>query len=949
MMAAGADIRVVASVSELDPGPLSAELMFFHIARGSNGNGHSLDGAATADIAAAAERLPPGGQVVAVVPRGDLALSVAAMRAHPRVVGVLALDHLRLSDLTAMTTRLLLGNVFGLDKVLPWGARVHQLQVGDYPEKAEAVRQISSFAAAVGLRRMHRERIERCCDEMMMNAIYDAPIGPDGAPMSRPRAHTHPGLPRSSAVGSGAYALSGRDRAVVEFGYDGRRFAVAVRDRFGRFERETLIRYLDKCLNSQQQVDHRVGGGAGLGLYFMSRSASSLMFNLKPGAATECICIFDIEAARPELDQIGVFEERGSERIAELMPGRPDSTRPRAEPTPADPSVWRMSSPATRRRQIMLFGAIAGVVALAAVAGGLWVARDRGAVLAGSGSCDETGDQITAVWPGRRADVEKAFRAVSAGRSDPALVAVNLALDDYASDWTAMAGQSCDATRAGKQSQQLHERRSACLAQRQHEMADLVELLAAADAKVVENAADSVHALGPVAQCEDALVLDRGIPLPEDPARRAAIEKIRALVSRATANVFVGRGEPARAQLDEAAGELPTADYLPVESELRLARGRLETLTGNFPAAKSDLLRASELAETSGYDLARARALVELVYVVGYELQDFDQGELFVRMARGPLQRAGGDRGLEASLLRNAGMVSFAGRDFQRASERQMASLAIREKIYGVASGEVAEVLRDLASTLRELGQLDEARTRAQRALDIVGRIYGVKHRQYGLALTELGNVLTARGEYEQARRVYQQTLDLGYEVLTPGHPLLAIGMVNLGNVELLAGEPAKAIAHYEKALAVETAALGEDHLQVAASLMNLGAARESAGQLVEAERTYGRALAIRRLHLGEHHALVGEALGSVGLVELTRGRAPRAVEDLERAVALSEESRADGERLGELRFGLARALWKTGGDKVRAHQLAERAAGELTDAGADDAAAEAKAWATQH
>ncbi|HWM87180.1 MAG TPA: tetratricopeptide repeat protein, partial [Kofleriaceae bacterium] len=442
--------------------------------------------------------------------------------------------------------------------------------------------------------------------------------------------------------------------------------------------------------------------------------------------------------------------------------------------------------------------------------------------------------------------------------------------------------------------------------------------------------------------------LDRSLPLPEDPARRAAIEKVRALVSRATANAFVGRGQPARALLDQAAQDLPSADYLPVEAELRLARGRLETLSGDYPAAKNELLRAGELAETAGYDLARARALIDLVYVVGYELQDFEQGELFVRLARAPLQRAGGDRTLEATLHRNAGMVSFAGRDFQRARERQVTALGIREKLLGTNSGEVAEVLRDLASTLREMGQLDEAQEKAQRALDIVAKIYGVKHWYYGLSLTELGNVLTARGEYEDARRVYQETLNLGYEVLPEGHPLLAIGIVNLGNVELLAGQPAEAIKHYERALGMEEAALGPEHLQISASLMNLGAAHEAAGQLMRAERTYSRALGIRRKHLDEHHALVGESLGSVGLVELARGRITRAAEDLERAVTVAEQSRTDGERLGQLRFGLARALWRTGRDQARARKLAELAATELTAAGADLEAAEATTWATR-
>jgi len=562
---------------------------------------------------------------------------------------------------------------------------------------------------------------------------------------------------------------------------------------------------------------------------------------------------------------------------------------------------------APRGRQLGLAAAIGGIAALAAAAGGLWVARDREGIMVRSDpSCEEAGEGIAAVWPAHRADLEKAFRAAPAVRSEPALNAVNRALDEYAADWTAMAVQSCTATHSGLQSQALYDRRAACLAQRQREMSDLVDVLVAADAKVVEHAVDSVHALGVVAQCEDALVLDRGLPLPTDPEQRAAIEKVRALVSRATANAFVGRGEPAARLLDEAAKELPATDYAPVDAELHLARGRLETLTGNFARAKQELLRASDQAEAAGYDLARARALVDLVYVVGYELQDFDQGELFFRLASGPLQRAGGDRALEATRLRNGGMASFLAEDLQRARERQLNALSIREKLYGPESGEVAEVLRELAATLRELGQLDEALGHAQKSLDIVERIYGKKHRNYGLSLTELGNVLTARGEYDSARGVYEETLTLGYEVLSADHPLIAVGKVNLGNVELLLGNSRKAIEKYKEALALESKTLGSDHLSVAQTLMNLGAAYESAGQLALAEETYARALSNRRKHLDEHHALVGQALGSVGLIALKRGRFAQATEDLKHALDLAEEGRAGPQHLGELRFGLA-------------------------------------------
>ncbi|HKE17369.1 MAG TPA: tetratricopeptide repeat protein [Kofleriaceae bacterium] len=942
MTAAGAELRVFASAADIDRGPLPADLLLFHFAGSADGEQPPAELAPAEMVAMAelADRLPSGAQVIAVVPRGDLATSVAAMRSHERVAGVLALEHLRVADLAAMTARLVVGDIFGLDKVLPWGTRVQSMRVADYPEKAIAVSQISAFAAAVGVRRSHRERIERCCDEMLMNALYDAPVGADGTPLPRARAFERAATHRP-AHGSGPFPLGREDSALVQFGFDGQRFAVAVRDRFGRFERDTLLRYLHHCLHSDEQMERREGGGAGLGLYMMSRSASSLMFNLRPGAATECICLFDLDSSRIELDQIGVFEQRVAEPLA-LPPDDESATTQRA----ARHAGWRV--PALLRGRLGLVAAAAGVAVLFGGAGGLWLMSERGAAGTDDRPCAEAGDEIAPIWPARRAAVEKAFRAIPVARSAPALASVDRALDDYALAWRGMAVQACNAARSGQQSQLLHERRAGCLAHRRRELADVVEVLAGADSAVVEHAVDAVQGLGPIARCEDPLALERGMALPDDPARRAAIEEVRGLVSRAMANAKFGRGKPARALLEQAAGRLPAAGYPPVEAEVHLARGQLEALGGAFAASKGELLRAAELAEDAGDDLVRARALVDLVHLVGYELQDFDQGELFARMARAPLQRAG-DRALEATLLRNSGTVAFAARDFERARERQATALAMREKLHGPESGEVAEVLRDLAATLRELGELDVALRYAQRAFDITKKLYGVKHWNHGLSLTELGNVLTARGDYDEARKVYQETLNLGFELLPEGHPFLPIGMVNLANVELLAGRPDEAIDQYKRALDLEVKALGADHLQVSASLMNLGAAHESAGHLADAERTYSRALAIRRQHLDEHHALVGEALGSLGQVELERGRAPAAAQDLERAVAVADQAGGDRATVAGLRFALARALWKLGGEKERAHELAARAARELDEAGEASDAAEASTWAKRH
>ncbi|HZS36128.1 MAG TPA: PEGA domain-containing protein, partial [Polyangia bacterium] len=114
------------------------------------------------------------------------------------------------------------------------------------------------------------------------------------------------------------------EKAVVQYGCDGERFAVSVRDAFGTLRKETILAYLDKCLHASgaDQID-RKAGGAGLGLYLIANSATEVYFHVFEGAATEVLCSFDLTAARSQLRVFGVFEES----IATAA--RPSSAPPR--------------------------------------------------------------------------------------------------------------------------------------------------------------------------------------------------------------------------------------------------------------------------------------------------------------------------------------------------------------------------------------------------------------------------------------------------------------------------------------------------------------------------------------------------------------------------------------------------------------------------------------------
>ena len=315
MTSAGADVKVIDSIGELPRGPISADLVVLHQP--------APDAAAVREVA---QRLPEHAFVIPLLPRGNLPAAVESMKCHERVAGVLGADSIRGEEVTAMATRLLFGDIFGLAKVLPWGARIHSLRVGTKDDKTAAIDEVSKFAAALGVRRKYRDAIQQCCDEMLMNALYDAPVAAGNAP------------PGAGPSRKNRPTLTGENRALIEYGCDGRRFAVAVRDYFGRFERKTLVEYLDKCLHAKQQIDDKPGG-AGLGLYLMSNSATTLMFNVLPGIATECVCTFDIDATKLELEQLGVFREaRGSEPapLASLAPAMP-----RAETSAPTQSIGR--------------------------------------------------------------------------------------------------------------------------------------------------------------------------------------------------------------------------------------------------------------------------------------------------------------------------------------------------------------------------------------------------------------------------------------------------------------------------------------------------------------------------------------------------------------------------------------------------------------------------------
>ncbi len=286
LKAAGGAVDLHPSIDDLGRGEIQAALVVLH-----------LDGDLTNIASELLPRLSGDSRVICILPRANLAAVVDTMQASDRVAGLLTTEHFDSRDLSALATRVLAGDIFGLEKMITWGTLVHSQLVGDYQEKSLVISQVSEFAELMGVRRKYRESIEQCVDEMLMNALYDAPVDEHGQPLFSD-------IPTKTRI-----SLRVEQKVVVQYACDGKRFAVSVRDAFGTLERGTVLRYLHKCLHAEQQIDRKVGG-AGLGLYLMMNSASTVLFNVLPGVATEVVCVFDLEMPKMQLEQIGFFLEK---------------------------------------------------------------------------------------------------------------------------------------------------------------------------------------------------------------------------------------------------------------------------------------------------------------------------------------------------------------------------------------------------------------------------------------------------------------------------------------------------------------------------------------------------------------------------------------------------------------------------------------------------------------
>lgn len=221
--------------------------------------------------------------------RGILWTAEPLRRSLRYLVETAAIDHVlgrrdfesppRAWELLMIARRFTVGAPPPMSAYLDWGAHAIELEIRSTADRDAAVTRIQELVGMLAVPRRIAEMFGELGHELIMNAIYDAPVDAQG----RPR---YAGDRKAEVV------LEAHERSVIRIGTDGTRLAMQVRDPFGRLERRHVFDGLARGLAGEMDHSH---GGAGLGMMVCHNASSAMFFDVARGRHTEVTALFELD------------------------------------------------------------------------------------------------------------------------------------------------------------------------------------------------------------------------------------------------------------------------------------------------------------------------------------------------------------------------------------------------------------------------------------------------------------------------------------------------------------------------------------------------------------------------------------------------------------------------------------------------------------------------------
>lgn len=173
-----------------------------------------------------------------------------------------------------------------LNELVPWGSTVTKFRPRTSAERDAVVVDVTQLAEiAGGASPRIAKRVGDVAHEMLMNAMYDAPVDEDG----RPR-YAHD---RKQDL-----ELSEGEVPTFRFATDGVHVALQIVDPFGGLQRRHVLGGIARgraATKAEGAPLDTSNGGAGLGLYRIYSQSTVLIVDVDPGRFTSVTAFFDLD------------------------------------------------------------------------------------------------------------------------------------------------------------------------------------------------------------------------------------------------------------------------------------------------------------------------------------------------------------------------------------------------------------------------------------------------------------------------------------------------------------------------------------------------------------------------------------------------------------------------------------------------------------------------------
>lgn len=168
-----------------------------------------------------------------------------------------------------------------LEKYLGSNAKTQVIKITKSVQKRPIVESLKNYVLKIGFKPRVAAVIATATDELIMNAIFDAPTDALGK-------HIHAQTPRNAAL-----ELDEKNMVEVKIAFDTKTLGIGVTDLHGSVDKKKLLsQHLGRSYENKQYEMKTVVAGAGLGLAQVYRNCGGMIINCESGARTEVDLLF---------------------------------------------------------------------------------------------------------------------------------------------------------------------------------------------------------------------------------------------------------------------------------------------------------------------------------------------------------------------------------------------------------------------------------------------------------------------------------------------------------------------------------------------------------------------------------------------------------------------------------------------------------------------------------